>query len=271
MNITVLIWYRLTQVCESLTFTINGIPYDPLTPPNFPPGTSIVINAIDNTLDNCCIYRWRIQLPGGQVMITANPLITTVEESLDTPGYMNIQAMTKECTSDGTVTFNIVDHCNNQIQDAVVTFADVQYWINDYWPFPNPGPGIRKRDVEHDDCTNESWQIEILDQADHITIPVQMLCDRPCTEPCTPKRKNIETLTAKANCICSRFQVEAVQLAPEVRIRVVLDTCTPADPMNTMFGFPFQEITMVINPDYLLSIMECICATGITSEYVIPW
>lgn len=90
------------------------------------------------------------------------------------------------------------------------------------------------------------------------------------TTPCTPRYKDIETLLQKANCLCTRIGVEAVEdfCGTGYTAFVLFDRCQPSE--TSMTGF--HEIIAVYDPNYLLALIECLCGnqkTSSDSDYII--
>jgi len=76
--------------------------------------------------------------------------------------------------------------------------------------------------------------------------------------PCTPRYKDIDTLVARTNCMCSKLGVEPIQLWPRT-VFAIIDKCIEEDEFENPFNLGFHVITLVMDPNYLMQTMECLC------------
>ena len=114
-----------------------------------------------------------------------------------------------------------------------------------------------------------------------ITVPTEwpldkiVLYTKECEGPCRPRYKNIETLVGKANCICTNIGVEVVSICPELvgwyQWFAIVDRCIPEDPEFNPYGLSFHVIMVVLDPNYLLQTIECICGGKSNPEYLPLW
>ena len=95
------------------------------------------------------------------------------------------------------------------------------------------------------------------------------LVTRSCN-PCTPRYKTHELLLSKANCICSNIGVDIVTLQEnEFGAFAIYDKCIPEDENQNPFGLPYHVITLVMDPNYLLQTIECLCGGNSNPEYIL--
>lgn len=134
---------------------------------------------------------------------------------------------------------------------------------------------------EEDLCCFECWEtLEVTERTcEHFTNQTELgfvsvdielhaklkRCD--VDGPCTPRYKDVPTLLAKANCICSRIGVDLISDFDETWYDafVLYDKCQPdtASPLGTWF----HEIVVVLDPNYLLTLIECLCGNQKTSSH----
>lgn len=90
-------------------------------------------------------------------------------------------------------------------------------------------------------------------------------------EDCAPRYKDVETLLAKANCICTNIGVEIVAIDQDAGIAgfVIYDKCIPEDENLNPISIPYHIITVVMDPNYLLQTIECLCGSKSNPEYSI--
>lgn len=99
----------------------------------------------------------------------------------------------------------------------------------------------------------------------------------PTDSDCKPWYKDEETLLAKANCICKRYWIEAVSFdlndnwINDTTFYVLVDLCKPWE--YTFFGdepLPYEPISIMLNPDYILPMMEYLCANEVSWTWSRP-
>lgn len=99
-----------------------------------------------------------------------------------------------------------------------------------------------------------------------VTIEVVLVpCSRDAT--CMPRYKNYDALLAKANCLCSSLGIELAEAIPGSGrwSYVIYDKCLPEE----WNQFWFHVIATVVDPNYLLQTIECICENKLSSsEYI---
>ena len=178
----------------------------------------------------------------------------------------------------------LVEYSTDQV---VWNVANV--WENNVWPFTN----IRIRITDTDECcykesTNEHWHTidrreftMDLDKGKLLIVSGRFCKEEPPTptprEDCAPRYKDVETLLAKANCICTNIGVKVVQLCniPEFvgwqQGFVIVDRCIPEDSEINSYGSSFHVIMVVLDPNYLLQTIECICGGRSDPEYLPLW
>lgn len=95
---------------------------------------------------------------------------------------------------------------------------------------------------------------------------------RYCNEPCTPRYKDVDTLVSKANCLCTNLGVEVVDVCPAMiggpQWFAIFDRCQPEDPALNIWGISFHVVMIIMDPNYLLQTIECICGGKSESEYL---
>jgi hypothetical protein len=141
----------------------------------------------------------------------------------------------------------------------------------------------RQQDLDTN-CCFQDWEVDGTFVSDNATYNAVALAGDPepeitytanvryCNEPCTPWYKDVRTLASKANCICSNLGVQIVDVCPGIiggqQGFAIFDKCQPEDQALNLWGISFHVIMVILDPNYLLQTIECICGGNSNPEYL---
>ena len=70
--------------------------------------------------------------------------------------------------------------------------------------------------------------------------------------------------------MCSNIGVEIIVIDQDSEIAgfAIYDKCIPEDENLNPFSIPYHIITLVMDPNYLLQTIECLCGSKSDPEYI---